>query len=114
MKQPISINYFDKESNEIWLLIQNMGKGTKKITEMKKGEILNLLFPLGNKFSIPEPNKKTLLIGGGVGTAPLLFLGKRLKEKGFQPEFLLGGRSALDITQLEDFEIIYILVALNL
>ncbi len=104
LRRPISINYFDKERNEIWLLIQSVGGGTKKITEMKVGESLDLLFPLGNKFSIPEMHLKPLLIGGGVGTAPLLFLGKKLKEKGHTPEFLLGGRSALDITQLEDFE----------
>ena len=104
LRRPISINYLDKESNEMWLLVQRVGKGTNKITEMKEGEELNLIFPLGNKFSIPEPSKKALLIGGGVGTAPLLFLGKRLKEKGIHPEFLLGGRTASDITQLEDFE----------
>ena len=104
LRRPISINYIDKKSNEIWLLIQRVGKGTNKIAEMKVGEELNLLFPLGNKFSLPKPDKKALLIGGGVGTAPLLFLGKRLKEEGFYPEFLLGGRTASDITQLEDFE----------
>ena len=104
LRRPISINYIDKENNEMWLLVQSVGKGTKKITEMKVGEVLNLLFPLGNKFTEPEANAKTLLIGGGVGTAPLLFLGKRLKENGFDPEFLLGGRSAMDITQIQDFK----------
>lgn len=104
LRRPISINYIDKETNEMWLLIQNVGTGTKKITEMKVGEVLNILYPLGNKFTIPAANEKTLLIGGGVGTAPLLFLGERLKEKGHHPEFLLGGRSLLDITQLQDFK----------
>ena len=104
LRRPISINYIDKEANEIWLLIQRVGKGTEKITEMTVGEELNLLFPLGNKFSIPQADERVLLIGGGVGTAPLLFLGKRLQEQGLKPEFLLGGRSAQDITQLEDFK----------
>ncbi len=104
LRRPFSINYIDKETNEMWLLIKNVGEGTKKIIEMKEGDVLNLLFPLGNTFSIPEVNKRVLLIGGGVGTAPLFFLGKRLQERGLQPEFLLGGRSASDITQLEDFK----------
>lgn len=104
LRRPFSINYIDKATNEMWLLIQAVGKGTKKIIEMEKGEKLNLIYPLGNKFSLPETSQKVLLIGGGVGTAPLFFLGKRLQEKGFSPEFLLGGRSSLDITQLEDFE----------
>ena len=104
LRRPISINYIDKETNEMWLLVQIAGKGTKKITEMTVGEELNLLFPLGNKFSMPKTDEKVLLIGGGVGTAPLLFLGKRLQEKGFLPEFLLGGKSASDITQLDVFK----------
>ena len=104
LRRPISVNYIDKETNEMWLLVQRAGKGTEKITEMAVSEQLNLLFPLGNKFSIPEADKKVLLIGGGVGTAPMLFLGTRLLEKGFKPEFLLGGRTASDITQIEDFE----------
>lgn len=104
LRRPISINYIDRETNEIWLLVQKVGKGTQKITEMLVGEELNLLFPLGNSFSMPNRGERVLLIGGGVGTAPLFFLGKYLQEKGFQPDFLLGGRSASDITQLEDFE----------
>lgn len=104
LRRPLSINYYDKEKNEIWLLVQNAGGGTKKITEMKVGESLDLLVPLGNTFSMPESNQKTLLVGGGVGTAPLFFLGKVLKDNGHTPEFLLGGRTALDIAQLEDFE----------
>lgn len=104
LRRPLSINFHDKERNEIWLLIQSVGGGTQKITEMKVGESLNLLFPLGKTFSMPEANQKALLIGGGVGTAPLLFLGKVLYDKGHTPEFLLGGRSALDISQIEDFE----------
>lgn len=104
LRRPLSINYYDKERNEIWLLIQSVGGGTKKITEMRVGESIDLLYPLGNRFTIPDGNQKLLLIGGGVGTAPLLFLGERLKEKGHFPEFLLGGRSVLDITQLKDFE----------
>ncbi len=104
LRRPISINYIDKETNEMWLLVQRVGKGTNKITDMKVGEELNLLFPLGNSFTMPELGQRVLLIGGGVGTAPMLFLGTRLQEKGFKPEFLLGGRSAFDITQLDDFE----------
>ena len=104
LRRPISINYIDKETNEMWLLIQNVGKGTNKITEMKVGEELNLLFPLGNSFTMPQSDQRVLLIGGGVGTAAILFLGTRLQEKGFKPEFLLCGRSASDITQLDDFE----------
>lgn len=104
LRRPISINYIDKANNEMWLLIQRVGEGTEKICEKSVGDVLNLIYPLGNSFSIPDGNAKLLLIGGGVGTAPMLFLGSHLKANGLEPEFLLGGRSEKDILQLTDFE----------
>ncbi len=104
LRRPISINFVDEERNEMWLLIQRIGEGTRKICEVSVGETLNIIFPLGNSFSVPQAKGKFLLVGGGVGTAPLLFLGKKLKEKGFSPDFLLGGRSERDLLQLNDFE----------
>jgi len=104
LRRPISINLVDKEKNEMWLLVQRVGEGTRKICETPAGETLNIIFPLGNSFSIPQEEGKFLLVGGGVGAAPMLFLGKKLREKGFSPDFLLGGRSQRDILQLSDFE----------
>jgi dihydroorotate dehydrogenase electron transfer subunit len=105
LRRPISINYVDYEKNELWLLIQIVGDGTRKMCELKEGEILNLLIPLGNSFSLPE-NKasKLLLVGGGVGIAPLLFMGSYLKERGYSCSFLLGGRSKDNLLQLCEFE----------
>ncbi|HAR38087.1 MAG: diguanylate cyclase [Bacteroidetes bacterium GWD2_45_23] len=104
LRRPISINYIDHQQNEIWLLIQRVGEGTAKISDLSAGETMNLLFPLGSSFSLPDQKGNFLLIGGGVGTAPLLFLGKKMREKGLEPEFLLGGRSEKDILQRDDFE----------
>lgn len=104
LRRPISINFVDKEKNEIWLLVQKVGEGTEKICSIPSGGIINLISPLGNSFTLPERNGRYLLVGGGVGTAPMLFLGKRMNEVGIEPDFLLGGRSAEDILQRADFE----------
>ncbi len=104
LRRPISINYVDRKKNELWLLIQMIGDGTRKMSELKSGDTLNLMYPLGNNFTIPEKqDKKLLLIGGGVGTAPMLYLGSELKKAGFFPVFLLGGRSSGDLLQLDMF-----------
>jgi len=59
-----------------------------KMAEYPIGKTLNLLYPLGNSFSDPLPNKKkVLLIGGGVGIAPMLMLGADLKRKDLNPFF---------------------------
>jgi dihydroorotate dehydrogenase electron transfer subunit len=105
LRRPISINYIDKKTNELWLLIQKVGDGTHAMANYKPGDSMNLLLPLGNGFTIPGGKEENLLlIGGGVGTAPLLFLGACLKEKGFKPVFLLGARSEKDLMQLDDFQ----------
>ena len=104
LRRPISINYIDKQKNELWLLVQKVGDGTRALADVQPGEIVNIVAPLGNTFSTPQQtDKKLLLVGGGVGTAPMLFLGSHLKEMGFSPNFLLGARSANDVLQLDDF-----------
>lgn len=106
LRRPISINYIDRDKNELWLLIQIIGDGTRRMAEYKEGDIVNIMLPLGNGFTLPvnvEQRKKLLLIGGGVGTAPMLYLGACLKAAGFEPTFLLGARSASDILQMDNF-----------
>ena len=105
LRRPISINYVDRETNELWLLVQKIGDGTRTMCESRPGDILNLLLPLGNSFTIPaDKEQKPLLIGGGVGTAPMLYLGAVLNEAGITPTFLLGARTEKDLLQLEKFE----------
>lgn len=104
LRRPISINYVDKERNEIWILIQLVGNGTRQLATVKPGDIVNVILPLGNGFSMPSnPSNKLLLIGGGVGTAPLLYLGEQLFKQHSKPTFLLGARSAKDLLLLDEF-----------
>lgn len=105
LRRPISINDVNIDDNNIDLLIRNAGKGTKALIDSEEGAIINILLPLGNGFTTSlRKDVRVLLIGGGVGVAPLLYLGKILKGKGLTPEFLLGARSANDLLELEDFK----------
>jgi len=105
LRRPISINFIDEAKNELWLLIQIVGEGTRRLALMKSGETLNLILPLGNTFSIPEDkNTQILLIGGGVGVAPLLLLGENLHKNGFDCRFLIGARSKSDLLLINEFE----------
>ncbi len=68
---PISINFVDKQRNEVWFLIQLVGDGTRRLAEVNPGETINVVLPLGNAYTMPlEASDKLLLVGGGVGTAP--------------------------------------------
>ena len=104
LRRPISINYVDKDANELWLLVAAVGDGTRKLAELKAGDLLNCLLPLGNGFTMPQkPEERILLVGGGVGVAPLLYMGAEMAEKGCQPTFLLGARTAKDLLMLDEF-----------
>ncbi|MDR2472502.1 MAG: dihydroorotate dehydrogenase electron transfer subunit [Tannerella sp.] len=105
LRRPISINYVDKQANELWLLVRIAGNGTRRLSQLSVGETLNVILPLGNGFSIPtNTGDKLLLVGGGVGTAPMLYLGATLLQIGCKPSFLLGARTASDVLQRQDFE----------
>lgn len=107
LRRPISINYVDLSRNELWLLVHDVGEGTHFICSLKRGDTADVVLPLGRGFSLPKKGegkiKTELLAGGGVGTAPLLFLGKELVKRGVCPTFLLGGRRAADILEKNEF-----------
>lgn len=105
LRRPISIHYYNKESNELGLLVQLVGDGTRWMATLKAGDTLNLVLPLGNGFTLPtDASERPLLIGGGVGVAPLLYLGMKLREMGVTPTFLLGSRTENELMQVQEFE----------
>ena len=103
LRRPISINNVVEEKNEVWFLIHAVGDGTRRLAELGAGDTLNVVMPLGRGFTFPEKGENMLLVGGGVGTAPLLYMGKKMCEAGMRPVFLLGGRTAGDLMQQDLF-----------
>lgn len=104
LRRPISVHDVDYQRNTLRILVQEVGDGTRWITSRQIGDAINLVYPLGNWFQLPKDSKhNVLLIGGGCGVAPLLFWGKKLKDNGFTPRFLIGARSAKNLVQLEEY-----------
>lgn len=104
LRRPISVNFVDRQLNELWLLVAEVGDGTRRLGRLRRGDVLNCLLPLGHGFTMPaSADSQLLLIGGGVGVAPLLYFGQQFAERGGRPCFLLGARSAADLLQVDDF-----------
>ena len=104
LRRPISVNFVDRQRNELWLLVAMVGDGTCQLGRLHTGDTLNCVLPLGNSFTLPsKPSERVLLVGGGVGMAPMLCLGTYLVAQGYQPTFLLGGRTANDLLELNLF-----------
>lgn len=107
LRRPISICFVDRTANELWLLVATIGDGTRWLGSLQPGDTVNCVLPLGNGFEKPSgktAGSKLLLIGGGVGVAPLLYMGAMLKDQDREVTFLLGGRSAKDVLLLDEFK----------
>jgi len=103
LRRPISVSSFDKSTGEFTLLYKVLGEGTAKMAEMKPGETIQTIGPLGNGFPI-ETAESVLLIGGGAGTGPLVQLAKELKEAGCKKiRVVLGFPTKADIYGLDEF-----------
>jgi dihydroorotate dehydrogenase electron transfer subunit len=103
LRRPLSVHDVDYSTNTLKILIQIVGKGTEKLSLLNKGDRLNVIYPLGNSFNLPSPGMKALLVGGGCGIAPLLFLGRYLKSNGYTPDILLGFRNSQRIIEYEEY-----------
>jgi dihydroorotate dehydrogenase electron transfer subunit len=103
LRRPLSVHDVDYDKNTIKLLVQIAGKGTETLSKLRAGATLNLIYPLGNSFTLPGENERLLLVGGGCGVAPLLYLGKYLKSKGYIPEVLLGFRNNDRIIEYDEY-----------
>jgi len=107
LRRPISIHFVEPEKREIRLMVQAIGAGTRAISSLKAGDCINLLYPLGNGFTLPDvnsPKRRCLLVGGGVGSAPLLYLGHILRQSGHSVDYLLGAFSADSFFDNSPFE----------
>jgi len=85
------------------ILIKVIGEGTLRMGRAEPGEPFTLLGPLGQPWRAPTPGRRAVLVGGGVGIAPLLFLARELAAaSGRQPIAIYGGRSSKDLPLDDD------------
>lgn len=106
LRRPISICSASPSEGVVELLVRRAGAGTDALLRTPVGELVNLMLPLGRGFMLPAAGaeSKVLLVGGGVGVAPMYALGVRLKSLGYAPEFLLGARTAAELLLRDRFE----------
>lgn len=79
------------------ILIKVFGEGTRRMARATPGEPFSLLGPLGTAWRAPATNQRPLLVAGGVGVAPLIFLARSLAARGLRPRCVYGGRTARDL-----------------
>ena len=90
----------------IWfeMLYKVVGKGTSMLAAMRDGAQVDILGPLGTGFAVGNDDEEKLLVGGGIGLAPLYLLAIDLVRRKSPVHLFAGGRTRDDLLCLEDFE----------
>lgn len=104
LRRPISISDYDRST--ITIIYKIFGSGTEKLAQTKSGEILDILSPLGNGYTINEERQKQLLVGGGVGVPPLYRVAKELYTKAIAFDVVLGFSTKKDIFLMREFQML--------
>lgn len=97
LPRPISLCWIDREAGTLRLVYRVVGFGTKEFSQLKAGDTVDILGPLGNGFM--KSDKKAILIGGGIGIPPMLQLAKELD---CEKSVVLGYRDEIFLN--EEFE----------
>ena len=103
LRRPFSIHQ-TSSAGTIQLYFKVVGRGTDILAHVKEGESLSVFGPLGHGFNIKE-DSPAVLIGGGLGIAPMLFLAKKIcsvKDETSQNVIILGGREKNEVEPLLD------------
>jgi dihydroorotate dehydrogenase electron transfer subunit len=103
LRRPFSIFDTDNSQNAFSIIVKILGRGSKKLTEIRIGDTLSVIFPLGKGFTFPQSKDRILLVGGGSGVAPMLFLAKQSGLSTENVNLLLGAKTIEDHVNVDDY-----------
>lgn len=99
LRRPFSI--FQATADTFSILYKNVGKGTEVLSQMRAGEELNVIAPVGHGFTVPQKGAEIpLLVAGGYGMAAMFLLAQRSPQQGI---VFVGGRRRVDILCEKEF-----------
>ncbi|MFZ4395690.1 MAG: dihydroorotate dehydrogenase electron transfer subunit [Kiritimatiellia bacterium] len=98
LRRPFSI--YHAAGDLVSVLYKTVGRGTEQLSRLRAGDTLSVMGPLGNGFPIETGCRTPILVAGGYGVAPLVFLARHLPTRGI---VMIGGRTAADILCADDF-----------
>ncbi len=105
LRRPLSIYSVDTKSGEVSFLYKIVGKGTDVLSDMKTGEKIKILGPLGNGYPIDIPKGfEPVLVGGGTGIASIHFLAESLAKLKITGSVYYGVRTKKELVCLKEFK----------
>lgn len=101
LRRPISI--CDWDETQVTIIYKTVGRGTEALSQMKAGQELDILCPLGNGYDLEKITGTPLLAGGGAGVPPMYGLAKALLARGVRPKVILGFNTREEIFYEREF-----------
>jgi len=94
LRRPLSIHRISADKRRMSFLFAVLGKGTQWLAKTKQGDSIDILCPLGNGFNLSPSAKEVLLLAGGIGLAPLVFLAEKALAEDKQVTLAYGTMSS--------------------
>ena len=101
LRRPISV--FDADEATVTIIYKVVGRGTEQMSQMRTGQMLDVLTGLGNGYDTSLTGQHPLLVGGGVGVPPLYLLAKTLRAQGKTVRVVLGFNTKDEVFCEDDF-----------
>ncbi len=99
-RRAFSIANTNADDKSLEIILKVVGRGSKQMADLRIGDSVNFLGPLGKPFTLPNKKQTPILVAGGVGYPPLFYWANHLIARGWDPKrivFLYGGQSSPDI-----------------
>ena len=103
LRRPFSVFEIDYAENSLSMIVKILGRGSKTLTQINTGEKISIVYPLGKNFTYPEISDRILLVGGGSGVAPMLFLARESGLPAANVDLILGARTAEDHVNVDEY-----------
>ena len=104
LRRPFSVFDCDPEAGTLEILYQDLGYGSHRMTDMKAGDVSSQFGPVGHGWQAPQGTERALLIGGGVGAAPLFLHAKALRAAGVAVDVVLGAATKAALVTFDAYE----------
>ena len=103
LRRPLSLYDVDRETGRIKLLYKTVGAGTGLLSKLRTSEFVDIMGPLGKGFTIPADQSRVILVGGGIGIAPLLYLTRVLLTRGCKAQVFYGADNKAQLAAANSF-----------
>ena len=103
LRRPFAVSSFSEKTLTAAIIYQRRGRGTEILCAKQKGDVIDVLGPLGRSFPLPEHGQKALLVAGGIGIGPVLSLARLLKRRGNYLKMIFGCRTSALVPRLSAF-----------